>query len=106
MTVHSCARVTTSRPDRYAKQLAAHLGRKHGGHWSGTERSGWVQFPSGRVDLSAADGLLTVTVAADSQAVTELQDIIARHLVRFAGDDAVQVHWTVAASDAEVDPSF
>jgi hypothetical protein len=45
-------------------------------------------------------------VAADSQAVTELQDIIARHLVRFAGDDAVQVHWTVAASDAEVDPSF
>jgi hypothetical protein len=104
VTLSSRAQVATSRPDRYAKQLAAHLGRKHGGEWSEAERTGWVQFTSGRAGLAASDGLLTVTLRAETGATGELQDVISRHLVRFAGDDALQVHWTAEGSDPAVAP--
>ena len=104
MTLSRRAQVATSRPDRYAKQLAAHLGRRHGGEWSQAKRTGWVQFASGRAGLAASDGLLTVTLWAEPEVVGELQDVLGRHLVRFAGDDALQVHWTADDDDPAVGP--
>jgi uncharacterized protein len=75
----SSAGVSTTRPERYGKQLAAHLGRKNGGSWSDAGRRGWVVFPSGRLELA--------------------EDVVTRHLLRFAVHDELEVHWTRAEAD-------
>lgn len=45
--VHSTAKVDTDRPQRYAKQLAAHLGRRIETHWDEESGTGSVTFPDG-----------------------------------------------------------
>jgi hypothetical protein len=87
------ARIRTARADRYAKQLASHLGRRHGGEWSQHDRTGWIRFPSGRVDLQATDDLLTFDLEALPEAVDELEDVVSRHLLRFA-DEPLDIRWT------------
>jgi hypothetical protein len=94
------ARIPTVRADRYAKQLASHLGRKHGGEWSQHDRTGWIRFLSGRVELRATDDALTFDLEAQPEAVDELEDIVSRHLLRFA-DEPLEIRWT----DVESPPS-
>ena len=57
MTARSAAVVATDRPERYGKQLVAHLSRRHGGAWSETDQEGWIQLGAGRAELrSGPDG--------------------------------------------------
>ena len=64
----SQARVHTDRPQRYAKQLAAHLGRKVESNWDEKAGTGSVAFSFGtatlpRASLLAPVLLLNLTIA-------------------------------------------
>ena len=66
MTAHasSTALVEIERPGRWGKQLASHLGRRHGGEWSEESASGWVDFDGARAALAAEGGGLRLVVEA------------------------------------------
>ncbi|MCZ2849847.1 DUF2218 domain-containing protein [Modestobacter sp. VKM Ac-2978] len=86
------ADVATASPERYAKQLAAHLGR----------RSEIRQEPDGiRIVLDAGDCLLrsreeTLELLATAPGTEELervQSVVGSHLERFGARNELEVVW-------------
>ncbi|WP_308249688.1 DUF2218 domain-containing protein [Sphaerisporangium fuscum] len=103
----STAHVLTARPDRYIKQLVAHMGHRTSTEISGDGR-GVITLSRGRcVLVPLRDGLRMIASAADAEGVAAVQDVVARHLLRFATQEELKVEWTEpVAADAVhiVDP--
>lgn len=89
------ALVTTDRPERYAKQLASHLGRK----LQVTELSGGgtrLDFPDriGHGVLAPGSaGLQLTAVASEAEALARIKDVVGRHLEQFGERDGLVVTW-------------
>ena len=92
------ATVLTDRPERYAKQLVSHLGRKKGGQWSPETRSGTINLSSGQATLTAKDGELHLRIVASAAELPRLEDVVARHLVRFGERDELTITWERAGA--------
>lgn len=92
------ARVPTAVPHRYLAQLCKHF--QHKLQVTFDERHGRIEFPAGRCELDAvasAGTLLLRVVASDEAALAKLEDVVARHLERFAFREQPEVRWTRAA---------
>ncbi|MEV4559679.1 DUF2218 domain-containing protein [Kitasatospora sp. NPDC049285] len=89
----STARVVTDRPARYAKQLAAHMGRKVPAEWSEEDGRGSLVFGAGQAELTAEEGALLLAVEGAEEALPGLEDVVGRHLVRFGTRDELLVEW-------------
>jgi uncharacterized protein len=89
----SRARVVTASGSRYLQQLCKHFAHKLPTTFDPT--IGRIDFPLGPVDLAAdADGL-DLSLAAPSEADrATLEDVVVRHLVRFAFRETLEVAWT------------
>ncbi|MEU3613729.1 DUF2218 domain-containing protein [Streptomyces sp. NPDC006872] len=87
------ARVATDRPHRYAKQLAAHLGRRAETVWDEEKGVGRITFAQGAGTLTAVDGALLLALETDTEHLDRLEDVIGRHLVRFGTRDELVVEW-------------
>jgi hypothetical protein len=97
MTLSSEARVTTDRPDRYGSQLVKHFGNKIEASWA--DGAGTVTFGVGTASLHAEDGVLRMRVsAADQESLTQLQEVVGSHLVRFGQRDELVVEWQSVGS--------
>jgi hypothetical protein len=90
---NSTATVTTDRPQRYGKQLVSHLSRRSEGTWDDQAQTGFIQFGSGRVDLSCSDDALLLSLVTDDSDLDQLEDVVGRHLVRFGTRDELIVSW-------------
>ena len=97
----SAAVVRTDRGGRYAKQLAAHLGRRLETSWDESRDEGVVAFPDGRCDLRADNEGLRLTAHTDpslapsdaTELLGRIEDVVGRHLVRFGARDELVVQW-------------
>lgn len=89
----SHADVVTDRPDRYAKQLVSHLGRRNGGHWASEQHCGWIDLGSTRANLTAADDQLQIDIIAPLEELPRLEGVVTRHLMRFGERDELNVRW-------------
>ncbi|MCX4759822.1 DUF2218 domain-containing protein [Streptomyces sp. NBC_01275] len=87
------ARVPTDRPHRYAKQLAAHLGRRIEATWDEDKGEGLLTFPQGSGTLTAAEDALLLTIDTEADELDRLEDVVGRHLVRFGARDELVVVW-------------
>lgn len=87
------ARVATHRSARYAKQLAAHLGRRVEAHWSEETGRGELTFGGGTATLVAEADALLLAVEGDTDELAGLEDVVGRHLVRFGSRDELVVEW-------------
>ncbi len=89
--MRSTAIVQTDHAARYMGQLVKHFAHKlptvlEDGH-------GRIEFPIGVCEVGAGDAL-TLTCVADAPDMVQLQDVVARHLVRFAfRENELQVAW-------------
>jgi len=91
----SSARVSTDRPQRYAKQLASHLGRRIETSWSEEEGVGRLAFSDGATGtMTAAPDALLLEVEGPAEEIERLEDVVGRHLVRFGSKDELVVTWT------------
>jgi uncharacterized protein len=82
--------VLTEVPDRYAKQLLAHLGRKPAIEL----RAETLIFGYGTATVRAkADRLVLRVEAADAESLARLEDVVARHLIRFGRRAELTVTW-------------
>jgi hypothetical protein len=90
------ARVDTVRASRYLGQLCKHFAHKipvmH------TAEQGRIEFPFGVCLLEAEpERLILRAEANDAQALAQVQDVVARHLERFAFRDKPEIHWNRVA---------
>ena len=88
----STATVSTPKAARYAAQLCKHFAHKIPAHFEGSD--GEIGFAAGTCRLHAESETLTMTVeGTDEEAIARLQDVVARHLVRFAFREELAVDW-------------
>jgi uncharacterized protein len=100
MTVLSArAAVVTGTPQRYAKQLLSHLGRRTS--WATDGDTSIADIAGGRGQVVVGDGVLTlIAEAPDTATLERVQHVLGSHLERFGQRNELAVTWV---SDA--DPS-
>ena len=88
----SRADVATDAPDRYAKQLASHLGRKVP---VVEEQDGVrVHFEGGDCLMTPAEGTLLLLATASSEEVLDrIEGVVGRHLEKFGTRAGLTVRW-------------
>jgi uncharacterized protein len=89
----SRAAVPTEASARYAKQLGSHLGRKI--PVTEVPEGSILHFASGGRALleSQPDRLILHAVGPDDAALRQVEDVVARHLVRFGQRSELSVSW-------------
>jgi hypothetical protein len=92
----STAVVLTPHSARYMGQLVKHFAHKLPTALEGD--SGRIDFPIGTCTVTAGPALI-LTCEAQPQDMAQLQDVVARHLVRFAfRENELAVSWTEAGA--------
>lgn len=89
------ARVRTAVPRRYMTQLCKHFAHKIPATFDDTR--GHIQFDAGPCELEADQdaGILVMRArAADKAGIERLENVVARHLVRFAFREPPEIRWT------------
>lgn len=91
-TTHSQARVTMDTPARTLSQPCKHFAHRRPVTLG--ETTGEIAFEGGMCRLEAtADALVMRLEAADADTAARLEDVVARHLLRFAFRQPPQVAW-------------
>lgn len=94
-TISSRADVATPTPERYAKQLLSHLGRKIEWTTDGATSTATIGDATGTIVVG--DGVLTLLASgADEAGVARVEDVLGRHLVRFGQRNELTVTWVRA----------
>lgn len=88
----SVARVATDKAARYMGQLCKHFAHKIPATFDAD--SGRIEFSIGVCELAVAkDTLVLHVTAANEVELAQMEDVVARHLVRFAFRDELMVTW-------------
>ncbi|MCU1601223.1 MAG: hypothetical protein JWO22_1932 [Frankiales bacterium] len=87
----STAHVLTSSPDRYAKQLASHLGRK--AEVRDEEAGQRIVIGAGSCLLECGDDLVLHAEAPDTETLERVKTVVASHLERFGSRNELVVSW-------------
>ena len=96
-TLTARADVPTDVPERYAKQLVAHLGRKL--EWTTAGPLSTATIGTGTAVVEVGDGVLTLHAEApDGESLAHVQDVLGRHLERFGQRNELVVTWAVGPS--------
>ncbi len=86
------AEIATAHAQRYLTQLCKHF--QHRCPVELGDAAGSITFTAGTCSLRADAGALTLSLAAPDEAhLVQLQDVVSRHLVRFAFREALEVNW-------------
>ncbi len=104
--LRATAIVVTDAPDRYAKQLLAHLGHKvtRAALPGQPEPAGQLLFSYGVGTVVPQDGRLVLgAVAADGESLAHVEDVLARHLMKFGARRELVVTWGTAQDDENDD---
>lgn len=87
MSVIRTARVPTAGGSLYLQQLCKHWAHKFETEFDATE--GWVDLPMGRAAMAVEANVLVVTLTVEeAEKIDAMQDVVARHLDRFAFREA------------------
>lgn len=93
--VASTARVSTTVPRRYLGQLCKHFEHKLPVELG--EGQGRIEFPFGVCRLEAGvDWLQLRAEATDAETLAKTEDVVARHLLRFAFREPPEIVWMPA----------
>ncbi|MBL3675496.1 DUF2218 domain-containing protein [Paracoccus sp. KCTC 42845] len=90
----STARVATEHASRYLQQLCKHWSHRFTVEFD--PNTGRIAFGDGQhVDLSATEAALVLQVSDDAgDGLERLQDVVAKHLQRFAFREDLIINWT------------
>ena len=88
----SVANIATPNGRKYLAQLCKHFQHKLPAKWD--ENAGSIEFSIGQCRLSARESELEIVLAsADAAQLAQLQDVVARHLLRFGFREELVVEW-------------
>ena len=97
LTLTAISLVSIAKPRRYLGQLCKHFEHKLPVTYAEQYETGRIEFPVGLCELQADEtqGVLTLRVRAASEAdLDRLEDVVARHLVRFAFRETLELTWS------------
>ena len=84
----------TSSPERYAKQLLSHLGRKVPFTGDAITAPATAVIGAATAGIVVGDGVLTLEAAGhDEESVARVEHVLGSHLERFAQREALTVRW-------------
>jgi uncharacterized protein len=100
----SHARVSTTRPTPYLRQLCRHFA--HRVEASFDDAGGHIALPEGRCTLTALgeDALVLHATAADAEKLAKVEQVIGDHLERFGAGDGLSVAWRAGAPSPAAAP--
>jgi hypothetical protein len=85
--------VTTEKAQRYLKALCNHFSHKVQASYD--ENNGHVEFGFGVCEMKAEATTLSFAIEAeDAESFEQVKFVVADHLERFSGDEALKVSWT------------
>lgn len=91
----STAHVSSDRASIYLQQLCKHFAHKLSVEF--TREKGEIRFGIGTCSLAAQGDDLAMTVAAENAGkIADLQDVVGRHLMRFAFKAPTTISWSEA----------
>lgn len=91
----STAEITTPLASRYMTQLCKHF--QHKLPVTLDDASGHIAFSIGDCRLHTDGGRLTLSLASpDDAQLVQLQDVVGRHLLRFAFRETMEIVWRPA----------
>jgi hypothetical protein len=102
--LRASAIVVTDASNRYAKQLLAHLGHKvtRAPLAGQPEPAGQLLFSYGVGTVVPQEGRLVLgAAAADAEALAHVEDVLARHLMKFGARRELVVSWMAAEDDED-----
>ena len=86
------ATIATPNAEKYLIQLCKHFAHKIPAEYG--DGAGHISFEAGDCRLAARDGALIVTVtASDAAGLERVEDVVARHLRRFAFREELAIDW-------------
>jgi uncharacterized protein len=92
LATYGTAEIATPQARRYLAQLCKHF--QHRLPTTLDDASGHIAFGMGDCRLRAEAGILTLSLeAADDAQLVQLRDVVARHLLRFAFRETLQIVW-------------
>lgn len=92
LTIGSVATVATPYASRYLQQLCKHF--QHKLPVTFDPHSGQIVYSIGDCRLVAGEAVLTLLVMSqDADRLEQLQDVVARHLLRFAFREDMKIDW-------------
>jgi DNA-binding PadR family transcriptional regulator len=95
--LHTIARIPSERASIYLQQLCKHFAHKAPVEF--TPEKGQITFASGICRLTAKDHVLTLMAdAEDQEKMTRLQDVVEKHLIRFAFKEPHVIAWHPASA--------
>ncbi len=97
----SVAEIATPNASRYLQQLCKHFAHKLPVKFDA--RAGEIDFPMGRCALDASDEVVLriLLSAPDADRMPELQNVVERHLVRFAFREPLTIEWRAIGAKKE-----
>ncbi|MDB5598008.1 MAG: transcriptional regulator, PadR family protein [Xanthobacteraceae bacterium] len=96
--LHSIARIESERASIYLQQLCKHFAHKAPVEF--TSEKGQITFSSGICRLEAKDSVLTLMADAEDEArMTKLQEVVEKHLIRFAFREPHKIEWHAANAE-------
>jgi hypothetical protein len=91
--VRSVATIPTEHASRYLQQLCKHFAHKLPVTFD--PHAGQIEFSIGICRLVATDTALTLDLEApEAEQMPQLQDVVVRHLVRFAFREELAIKWS------------
>jgi uncharacterized protein len=95
IAVQSTVDIETANASKYLQQLCKHFAHKTNVTFD--DKLGEIAFTMGDCHLKAHDGILSITVTVPNEAqLAQLQDVVVRHLVRFAFRETLRIDWRAA----------
>lgn len=92
-SLSSRADVVTERPERWAKQLVSHI--SHKAPHERTEGGDELTIGDGLGVVAVRPGLVVLEAYANSdETLARVEDVLGRHLERFAEKDGLTVVWS------------
>jgi hypothetical protein len=90
------AKVETEKAERYLKALCNHFNKRVTAKYG--DNHGSVQFGFGNCQMDADANALVIRIQAeDDENFARVKYVVADHLERFSGDDALQIQWMEGA---------
>jgi len=87
------ATVETTNAKRYLGQFAKHFAHKLPVELAADNTSGTVVFGAGSCVMSADEQRLALALESSADDMPRLQDVVAKHLVRFAFREELNLDW-------------
>lgn len=90
--LQTAADIRSEHASKYLQQLCKHFAHRRPVTFD--PQSGEIDFSTGQCRLRAEEGVLHLALTApDAAHMEQLQDVVVRHLVRFAFRETLEVRW-------------